>query len=100
MKASLGEATAYASNPSSYFFRGHSARNVPTEKKGCHSSRRSPRIPRAPNRSLKQTQPSHPMPNYTDGFVVPVPKKKVKEYITIAKKAAKIWKEYGALDYK
>ncbi|MEO6567798.1 MAG: DUF1428 domain-containing protein [Opitutaceae bacterium] len=40
------------------------------------------------------------MPNYTDGFVVPVPKKRVKEYITMAKKAAKIWKEYGALDYK
>src|SRR5687767_4532478 len=40
------------------------------------------------------------MPNYTDGFVVPVPKKRVKAYIAMAKKAAKIWKEYGALDYK
>jgi uncharacterized protein YbaA (DUF1428 family) len=40
------------------------------------------------------------MPKYTDGFVIPVPKKKVKAYIKLASKAAKIWKEYGALDYK
>jgi uncharacterized protein YbaA (DUF1428 family) len=40
------------------------------------------------------------MSHYTDGFVVPVPKKKVKAYIAMARKAAKIWKEYGAVDYK
>ena len=40
------------------------------------------------------------MPNYVDGFVVPVPKKKLPAYIRMAKKASKIWKEYGALDYK
>jgi uncharacterized protein YbaA (DUF1428 family) len=40
------------------------------------------------------------MPNYVDGFVVPVPKKKLAAYIRIARKASKIWKEYGALDYK
>jgi len=40
------------------------------------------------------------MQNYTDGFVVPVPKKKIKAYVAMARKAAKIWKEYGALDYK
>jgi uncharacterized protein YbaA (DUF1428 family) len=40
------------------------------------------------------------MPNYVDGFVVPVPKKKLPAYIRIAKKASRIWKEYGALDYK
>jgi uncharacterized protein YbaA (DUF1428 family) len=37
---------------------------------------------------------------YIDGFVVPVPKSKLKAYLKIARKAAKIWREYGALDYK
>ncbi len=37
--------------------------------------------------------------NYVDGYVVPVPKKKVKEYQKMAQKAAKIWKKYGALQY-
>lgn len=40
------------------------------------------------------------MPNCVDGFVVAVPKKKLPAYIRMAKKASKIWKEYGALDYK
>jgi uncharacterized protein YbaA (DUF1428 family) len=40
------------------------------------------------------------MPQYTDGFVLPVPKKKLKAYFSMARKAAKIWREYGALDYK
>lgn len=37
---------------------------------------------------------------YVDGFIVPVPKKKLQAYRTLARKAAKIWKEYGALDYR
>ena len=40
------------------------------------------------------------MPAYTDGFVIPVPKKKLAAYLKMARLAAKIWKEYGALDYK
>ena len=40
------------------------------------------------------------MPNYIDGFVVPVPKKKLGAYFRIAKKASKLWKEHGALEYK
>src|SRR5262245_27041254 len=36
---------------------------------------------------------------YTDGFLIPVPKKKLKAYVAIAKKAGKIWKEYGAIEY-
>jgi len=36
---------------------------------------------------------------YVDGFVVPVPEKNVKLYSDIAKKAGKIWKEHGALEY-
>ena len=40
------------------------------------------------------------MAQYVDGFVLPVPKKKLAAYWRMAKKASKIWKEYGALDYK
>ena len=37
---------------------------------------------------------------YVDGFIVAVPKKNVKAYRTMSKKAGKVWREYGALDYK
>ena len=37
---------------------------------------------------------------YVDGFIVPVPKGKLKAYFTMAKKAAKVWKDHGAIDYK
>lgn len=36
---------------------------------------------------------------YVDGFIVPVPKKKVKGYIKLATLAKKVWMEHGALDY-
>jgi uncharacterized protein YbaA (DUF1428 family) len=36
---------------------------------------------------------------YVDGFVLPVPKKHLKLYRTIAQKAGKIWREHGALQY-
>jgi uncharacterized protein YbaA (DUF1428 family) len=37
---------------------------------------------------------------YVDGFVVPVPKKRLGEYKKMAKLASKVWREYGALDYR
>lgn len=36
---------------------------------------------------------------YIDGYVVPVPKKKLAEYRRLARKAGKIWLEHGALEY-
>lgn len=39
------------------------------------------------------------MARYVDGFVLPVPKKKVAAYRALARKAGKIWKEHGALEY-
>ncbi len=36
---------------------------------------------------------------YVDGFVLPVPKKNLAAYRAIARKAGKIWMEYGALEY-
>jgi uncharacterized protein YbaA (DUF1428 family) len=38
--------------------------------------------------------------SYVDGFVVPVPLKNLAAYRRMAKKAGKVWREYGALDYK
>ena len=40
------------------------------------------------------------MPHYIDGFVLPVPKNKVDLYRRIASKAAKVWREHGALEYR
>jgi uncharacterized protein YbaA (DUF1428 family) len=37
---------------------------------------------------------------YVDGFVIPVPKKKQQAYRNMARKAGKVWREHGALDYK
>jgi uncharacterized protein YbaA (DUF1428 family) len=37
---------------------------------------------------------------YVDGFVVPVPKKSVPAYRTMARKAGKVWREYGALEFR
>ena len=36
---------------------------------------------------------------YIDGFVIPVPRRKLTEYRRVARKAGKIWKEHGALEY-
>ena len=38
--------------------------------------------------------------SYVDGFVIPLPKKNVEAYRKIARKAGKIWREYGALEYR
>jgi len=40
------------------------------------------------------------MSKYIDGFVVPVPKDKIEKYRGIAAQASKIWREYGALEYR
>ena len=40
------------------------------------------------------------MPNYVDGFVLPVPKKNIAAYKRMASKASRIWKKHGALEYK
>ena len=36
---------------------------------------------------------------YVDGFVVPVPKGKLAAYRAMARKAGKVWREHGAIDY-
>ncbi len=38
--------------------------------------------------------------SYVDGFVVPVPKKKIAAYLAMAKKAGKVWRDHGALEFR
>jgi uncharacterized protein YbaA (DUF1428 family) len=40
------------------------------------------------------------MPEYVDGFVIPLKKSRLADYLRVARKAAKVWKEHGALDYR
>lgn len=37
--------------------------------------------------------------NYVDGFVLPVRKKGLATYRSMAKKAGKVWREHGALEF-
>ena len=37
---------------------------------------------------------------YVDGFVVPVPKKSLPAYRRMAQKAATVWRDHGALEYR
>ena len=37
---------------------------------------------------------------YVDGFIVPVPKKKLEAYRRLARLAGKVWRAHGALDFK
>ncbi len=39
------------------------------------------------------------MARYVDGFVIPMPKKNLAAYRRMAKLGARIWMEYGALEY-
>ncbi len=36
---------------------------------------------------------------YVDGFLLPVPTKNLTQYQAIARKAGKVWREHGALQY-
>jgi uncharacterized protein YbaA (DUF1428 family) len=36
---------------------------------------------------------------YVDGFVLPVPKKNMDAYKKMARKAAKVWRDHGAIEY-
>lgn len=39
------------------------------------------------------------MAHYIDGFVLPIPLDRLKDYKRVAEAVAEIWKEHGALDY-
>lgn len=37
---------------------------------------------------------------YVDGFVLPVPRRNVAAYVRMARRAGKVWKEHGALEFR
>jgi uncharacterized protein YbaA (DUF1428 family) len=39
------------------------------------------------------------MARFVDGFVLPLPKKNIAAYKKLARKASRIWKDHGALEY-
>lgn len=39
------------------------------------------------------------MAGYVDGFVIPVPKRNAAAYRRISRRAGKVWRDHGALDY-
>ena len=40
------------------------------------------------------------MARYVDGFIIPLPKRNLDAYRRQARKAGKIWREHGALEYR
>lgn len=40
------------------------------------------------------------MAHYVDGYVVAVPKSKRKAYVAMARKAAKVWRDHGAVEVR
>ena len=38
--------------------------------------------------------------HYVDGYVLPVPKRNLQAYRRLARKAGKIWREHGALEFR
>src|SRR5215813_12026993 len=38
--------------------------------------------------------------SYVDGFVIPAPTRKLEAYRRMAKKAGKLWREHGALEFR
>ena len=37
---------------------------------------------------------------YVDGFVLPVPRKRLRDYRRMAQAAGKVWREHGALEFR
>jgi uncharacterized protein YbaA (DUF1428 family) len=40
------------------------------------------------------------MAHYVDGFVLPIPKRNIDAYRRMSRKAGKVWREHGALEYR
>jgi uncharacterized protein YbaA (DUF1428 family) len=38
--------------------------------------------------------------SYVDGFVLPVPKRKLEAYRRMAQKAGRVWRDHGALEFR
>jgi hypothetical protein len=53
-----------------------------------------------PHRVLAQTTITEMHMAYVDGFVIPIPRKKLALYRRQARKAGKIWRELGAVEFR
>jgi len=40
------------------------------------------------------------MPLYVDGYVIPIPRRKVAAYRRIARRAGRVWRDHGALEFR
>jgi uncharacterized protein YbaA (DUF1428 family) len=49
---------------------------------------------------LRRPKEDTNMSKYVDGFVLPVPKKNRARYVRLARLAAKVWRDHGALEYR
>jgi uncharacterized protein YbaA (DUF1428 family) len=49
---------------------------------------------------LRRPKEETSMAKYVDGFVLPVPKKNRARYLRLARLAAKVWRDHGALEYR
>lgn len=49
---------------------------------------------------ISQPKPKLTMSKYVDGFVLPIPQDQIEVYKAMSSKAAAVWKEYGALEYR
>ena len=73
------------------------------ESAACHFRKRETRIcqPAAPAVYVSTDfNPRVHIMSYVDGFVLVVPKKNLKAYAAMSRKAGKVWREHGALDYR
>src|SRR6185503_14502764 len=70
------------------------------------SRRRSPTFPSFPwmrspgSRDVARPSELEVWMAYVDGFVLPVPVKKLRDYRRMAQLAGKVWREHGALEYR
>jgi uncharacterized protein YbaA (DUF1428 family) len=37
---------------------------------------------------------------YVDGFLLPIPRRNIERYKTLARLAARVWRQYGAVEYR
>ena len=80
---------------------GHDGRRSVRERPGGAEDRwPSAETARAELRARSHPSQEIPMARYVDGFVLPIPKRNAAAYRRIARKAGKIWREHGALEYR
>lgn len=66
-------------------------------EESCRADDRRARA--APEAATSRNQLESDM-RYVDGYLLPVPKKNLGAYRRLARKAGKVWREHGALEYR